>query len=111
MIIFNWRSIDRAANSDPAKTLQLWQRRKHRCFAPSNNRDSFILNYKDLIENKIGVSPYEIYHYIRLASKRNLADYRLQGLSTLPIALVDININNFTTITQVDNNISFKYEE
>ena len=111
MIIFNWRAIDRAAQHDPAKMLKLWQSRNHRCFALSHNRDSYLLNYKDLIDNKIGVSPLEIYHYIRLAAKRNLAEYRLQGSSTLHIAMVDIAIDNFTIIKQVNNMITFKYEE
>ena len=118
MITFNWEAIHRLCHEDSEKLYNIFKsvlsNKPSKLAIKYFNiepKDSFLVNPKELIKNEYGVSKYEIYHYIRLASKRNLGDYRMQGRVTLPVAMSDISVNNFTILKQDKNLINFKYEE
>lgn len=74
---------------------------------------SFLVNPDEVLIN--GGSPYNIYNYIELASKRSLFDYSVRGITYLPMPLVPeyqrgiITVNPLLTIT--DNKVYFKYEQ
>ena len=115
MITYNWKAVDRYCNSDPLKVYKLFDRMskgilsaKDASVIKTKPTDSFLLNYRELLTSK--VSKLEIYHYIRLASKRNYADYLLSGITGLHISLCDSNVKNFNIIKQDNDYIKFIYE-
>jgi len=71
---------------------------------------------KNIDEVLVGAqAPNELYMYLELASKRSVFDYRIRGLTYLPLPLVEeyqlqwVELNPLLKIEQ--NKVYFKYEE
>lgn len=47
-------------------------------------KDSYILNIKDLLENKVNATKDEVFIYLFLLSRRNYLDYKFYKLKSLP---------------------------
>jgi len=73
----------------------------------------FILNIDDVLNG--ATAPNELYMYLELASKRNIFDYHIRGITHLPLAMVEeymvewVALNPLLNIEK--NNIYFKYEQ
>lgn len=72
---------------------------------------SYILNLKGLLLNEQHKHPNELYEYIHLCSLRSLFDYKVKGITYLPLILLkNANITG-DLYTIENNNLYFKYEE
>jgi len=73
----------------------------------------FLINSDPLFTNKHSLN--DIYLYIELASKRNLFDYQMRGVKSLPLILVPEYLKGIIEtnplITVKNGNIYFKYEQ
>jgi len=121
MIKYNWKILNRAAKEDKPKVVDFFRLVTNNCrrlptyaintLNSESNRDSFLLNNKEFVLNRLNGSIFERYYYLYLASKRNLADYTYRGILWLPIELCDINVENNRLIEQTHDKIILKYEE
>jgi hypothetical protein len=75
--------------------------------------DSYIINPKRLLENETNASINQVYEYIVLASCRNLFDYQVRGIYTLPgifAGFLKINPEHNRLLTVKDDQVHFIYE-
>ena len=75
--------------------------------------DCFIVNI-DLVLRE-ATDPTYLYYYLELASKRNLFDYKLRGITYLPVQLVPEYLMGLVETNPMlevkDEKIYFKYEQ
>lgn len=119
MILYNFNTLLRYSNKDPKKVVNYFKQVTGgskdnyviKIQKSESKRDSFLLNNKDLVQNSLKGSTYELFNYIYLSSKRNLADYVYKDRLWLPIELVDIPVDQNRLIELENDRIRFKYEE
>jgi hypothetical protein len=119
ILFFNWKNLEKEANSNPTKMLQLLKVFYNDGILKAGQKAklkgySFLLNPDDLFKDKSTDILY-IYQYLFLAAKRDYSLYKVYGVKYLPLAQytdIDCNLIKHNPILQIDNkNIFFKYEE
>ena len=127
MLFFDWNKVLELSGGKPKKIVALLiihtyklkvpKRKKNlsRFFGKNLEGDSFLLNPKQLLENKLKIGFEDIALYLELASQRNYLDYKWQGIKTLPLRYTEINreaIEDHPLLELDDqDNITFYYEE
>lgn len=121
MIQFNWNTINKHTGGDHRQTIKYFEaitngivkvpKYVHKILRSKSTKDSFLVNNREFISNRLHGSFYEQYYYLYLASKRNLADFVYKGNLWLPVELCDICIDNNRLLEIIDDKIYFKYEE
>ena len=127
MTKFSWSAIKTHTKNDPIKIKQYFRF----LYIPSScklekyivkiqeskrTKDSFILNLKGVVENKLGGTVGELYWYLYLASLRNIADYQFANNLSLPVQLTGLKehemkkLMNNRLLKFENNRIYFKYE-
>jgi len=124
-LFFNFSTVERAAAGDIQKFLLIMRAHhsprvrlsssKRKSIPPLNYAGySFLLNPADILSDS-QTDPAYIYHYIKLASHRNYADFSVFGRRTLDLSLfphVSTNhIRHNPLLNVVNNQVHFKYEE
>jgi hypothetical protein len=75
--------------------------------------DCYIINLDEVL--RMAQDPTYLYYYLELASKRNLFDYKMRGVSYLPIQFVPEYLMGLVDINPMlevkDEKIYFKYEQ
>lgn len=75
--------------------------------------DCYLINIDAALEN--AKDPNHLYIYLELASKRNLFDYKMRGISYLPVQFVSEYLMGLVTTNPMlevkDEKIYFKYEQ
>lgn len=131
MIRYNWQKIRRLCDYDNNKILQYFflkrgfdiplhlgiitrtLRTKAKLPIPKGN--SFLINLDGFLEGAEFNLTTDMINYLNLASMRSLFDYKIRGITYLPLAFVetgelDIAKNN-PMLNIIDDNIFFYYEE
>lgn len=105
------KSINFAVKDPKRKhwAVQVWKEERNR------SQSAFLLQPKLLFENKIKAEMSEIYRYIQLASLRSYISYVESGISSVPLAWVeddlDIDKLKFNRLLTITNTyIVFMYE-
>ena len=127
MIFFDWDKVIALSSGKPKKIVALFiihtynikipKRKKNisRFFGKNLEGDSFLLNPKEILENKLKIGFEDIALYLELASQRNYLDYKWQGIKTLPLRYTEINrgVIEEHPLLELDDqdNIKFYYEE
>lgn len=125
LILFNWRSIARAAKNDPKRILLAL--RVLNGEKPKNTYDplyffymkdlsgnSFLINLKELLENDCFYTAKEIAEYVALASFRNYSTYATTNDATLDLLhspVSEVTITNNRLLSIENGKILFKFEE
>jgi hypothetical protein len=130
MIKFSWKKINNKYSWDIYKVVtyfylkqqikvpsfinpkiveNLWKERK----CPYISGACFLLYPDRVLEN--ATTPYDLYTYLEVASKRNIFDYMIRGVRHLPIELLEeyelvwVEVNPLLKIE--NSNVYFKYEQ
>ena len=127
MTFFDWNKVLELSGGKPRKIVALLiihtydikvprKKKAHsRFFGKNLEGDSFLLNPKQLLENKLKIGFEDIALYLELASQRNYLDYKWQGIKTLPLRYTEINREAIEEhpLLELDDqdNIKFYYEE
>lgn len=126
MILFNFKKVLQHSNKSCNRFIKIIRYITYRPIPYSKQDDnlifsrinwrgnSFLLNPKKLLRERKRYTDLEIYEYIALASRRNYAEYRVLGKTTLDLDLCidkeSIILKN--RLLQIKNGqVHFKFEE
>jgi len=134
MICYNWKNILKESKGDINRILRiikaiiehnrtgeiLVQRKYPRyilnCLYFMKNRNSFLLNPEELLDNTRSYTNSELFIYLELAAKRNFMDFHLRQEKGIPIYYIEdeydltkLKMNSLLDVT--DKVVRLKYEE
>ena len=131
MIKFSWKRINNKFDWNPTKVLQYFyakQKIKNMTYISRlpvpkivkievdkayPQGPCFVINIDAALKN--ASSPNDLYIYLELASKRNLFDYKMRGVTYLPLHFVSEYLMGLVETNPMlevkDEKIYFKYEQ
>ena len=124
MIKFSWKKLNNKFGWNAYKVLDFiyWKQGKSPKFYLKQSflktetypkGDCYFINLDAALEN--ATDPNHLYIYLELASKRNLFDYKMRGITYLPIQFVPeylMGLVDANPMLEVkDEKIYFKYEQ